>query len=75
MTKLSNEELQLNKPATSADVRVKSKLNKSLGQANIEDGGPEAMESISLISANRHKSEMIIRECHRDSGRHGKSGS
>ena len=43
MTKLSNEELTLNKPATSADLRVKSKLNKSLDHAILDNSEPDAI--------------------------------
>ena len=43
MTKLSNEEQTLTKPATSADMRVKSKLNKSLDNANLDNCEPDAI--------------------------------
>ena len=62
MTKISSEEANLNKPATSSDARIKPKLNMSEGHELIDESRPEAMESISLISANRHKSEIRIRE-------------
>ena len=62
MTKLSSEEAILNKPATSSNARIRPKLNMSESHEVIDDSRPEAMESISLISANRHKSEMRIRE-------------